>query len=303
MIKYLSLLRVNYYFKNIIIFIGFLCNIYLQNYSLDLNSVLIVLIHIMLFSFGSSSNYIINEYTDRINDQYHPDKNKRFFRKKKNNLKLIFIIYLIFLLVPSIIIFYLNKINFIIFVFYILLGFIYNIKPIRTKDIKLLDATCEGLNAPLRFIYGYFIIPTNLNIPITLVIFTTFLGILLMTIKRHTEYKTIKKKQLLKFRKTLIFYNLYNTIIVCTICIVFMFFFLGIFIYKYNLNLIPVFILLLLFTINYFRFYLNPSQKKFNSINPLSYKFNILIVFLILLLFYFNIEKKEIEILEFFRIK
>jgi decaprenyl-phosphate phosphoribosyltransferase len=303
MMKYLTLLRVNYYFKNILIFIGFLCNIYLQNYSLNLNSVLIVLIHITLFSLGSSSNYIINEYTDRKNDSYHPDKKKRFFTKKKINFKLISIVYLIFLFVPIIIIYFLNKINFVIFFFYILLGLIYNIKPIRTKDIKLLDAICEGLNAPLRFIYGYFIIPTNLNIPLTLVIFTTFFGILLMTIKRHIEHKTLNKKKLLKYRKTLIFYNLYNTVILSIICIIFMFFFLGIFIYKYNLNLIPIFILLLFFTINYLKFYLNPSQKKFNSINPLSNKLNIIIIFLIIIFFYLNVEKKEIEILEFFRIK
>ena len=70
--KYLKLIRIKHWIKNILIFIPLLCS-GLINY----NNVIDCIIGFFAFSFASSFIYIINDIKDIEKDKLHPTKKNR----------------------------------------------------------------------------------------------------------------------------------------------------------------------------------------------------------------------------------
>jgi decaprenyl-phosphate phosphoribosyltransferase len=74
-------------------------------------------------------------------------------------------------------------------------GFIYNVKPVRTKDIPFLDAISESANNPIRFLIGWFAFaPSHLWPPLSLLVGWWAFGNFLMTAKRLSEFRLLKEK-------------------------------------------------------------------------------------------------------------
>ncbi len=89
--NFYSILRIEHWFKNIIIFPGIIAAAILKkNLIFNESLFLEIILCIISVSLIASSNYLINEYLDRKEDKYHPIKKKRFFVKKKNQFFLYF---------------------------------------------------------------------------------------------------------------------------------------------------------------------------------------------------------------------
>jgi len=72
-----------------------------------------------------------------------------------------------------------------------IMGCIYNIPPVRSKDVAYLDVLTESINNPLRFCLGWYSVVTNLLPPASLLISYWMLGCFFMTLKRFSEYRQI----------------------------------------------------------------------------------------------------------------
>ena len=74
-------------------------------------------------------------------------------------------------------------------------GFIYNVNPVRTKDIPFLDAISESANNPIRFLIGWFAFaPSHQWPPLSLLVGWWAFGNFLMTAKRLSEFRLLKEK-------------------------------------------------------------------------------------------------------------
>jgi 4-hydroxybenzoate polyprenyltransferase len=74
-------------------------------------------------------------------------------------------------------------------------GFIYNLKPIRTKDIPFLDAISESANNPIRFLIGWYAFsPQNVIPPASLLVCWWSFGTFLMEAKRLSEFRLLGEK-------------------------------------------------------------------------------------------------------------
>jgi decaprenyl-phosphate phosphoribosyltransferase len=74
-------------------------------------------------------------------------------------------------------------------------GFIYNVKPVRTKDIPFLDSISESANNPIRFLIGWYAFaPGHLFPPISLLLAWWSFGNFLMTAKRLSEFRLLGDK-------------------------------------------------------------------------------------------------------------
>jgi 4-hydroxybenzoate polyprenyltransferase len=81
-------------------------------------------------------------------------------------------------------------------------GFIYNVKPIRVKDIPYLDSTIESANNPIRFLIGWYIIAAAFPSPSLLISWWAF-GNFLMVGKRVAEKKFLSEKESSGYRTSL----------------------------------------------------------------------------------------------------
>ena len=244
-----------------------------------------------LFGFFSSfliasSNYALNEYLDQAHDRYHPKKKFRPLVKSKVYLKDI-IIYCSALYVSSLIIsYYVNIFFFYTSLTFIISGLIYNVKPLRLKNIVYLDVLVESFNNPIRFFLGWFMITDKFLLPpVSIILFYWFTGSFLMASKRLSEIRFFKKysnlKTLIKYRENYKYYNETNLLVSCLFYLMLVSFFIAIFLIKYREELI----LLYPFVSLIFCYYLYLSLESINSkISPDKIYINRKLIFLISLI-------------------
>lgn len=206
--KYLRLARFDHWIKNLFVFPGTALAIGYQiskgsleiQSELNLHSLIIGFLGLCLVS---SANYTINEWLDRHEDKLHPYKDHR--SAVGGNLKplavwvqygLLSVVGLGLGLGSGIWIF-----TFCLILW--LMGIIYNVKPLRTKNIAYLDVISESVNNPIRMAVGWHFINSGHAVPASAFVAFWGGGIFLMGLKRYSEMSIVKDQALLQlFRKS-----------------------------------------------------------------------------------------------------
>lgn len=70
-------------------------------------------------------------------------------------------------------------------------GFVYNLKPVRAKDIPFLDSVSESINNPIRFCIGWYALAPAVFPPWSLLIAWWAFGNFLMVAKRLSEFRLL----------------------------------------------------------------------------------------------------------------
>ena len=78
----------------------------------------------------------------------------------------------------------------VLFVFW-LMGCIYNIPPVRCKDLPYVDVLCESVNNPIRLALAWYALIPELFPPLSLLLAYWMVGGFVMTAKRFAEYRSI----------------------------------------------------------------------------------------------------------------
>ena len=73
----------------------------------------------------------------------------------------------------------------------LVMGLIYNVPPIRTKDKVFLDILSKSINNPIRFLSGWFIVAPAYVPPTSVLLAYWMGGAFLMAVKRYSEYRAI----------------------------------------------------------------------------------------------------------------
>jgi decaprenyl-phosphate phosphoribosyltransferase len=291
---YIKIARFDHWFKNIFVIPGFVFALALIPQQNILNTYLWIklLTGLIAIGFIASANYTINEYLDSDFDKYHPVKKNRPGVKGQLSFGLVILQYILFALFGLIISYFIN----IYFLYYnsalLGMGIIYNVKPIRSKDIVFLDVLSESINNPIRMLLGWSIVTSTYFPPSSILVSYWFGGAFLMAIKRYSEYRSIEDKyQAGKYRKSFKYYNENNLLISSFFYALNSVFFLGIFLIKYRIEYVLAFPLISgLFSFYLFLGMLDKSivqtpEKLFKSKPFLAYVI-LFVVIMILLLFY-----------------
>ena len=173
--KYLKLIRVKHWIKNLLIFIPLICSGFI-----NIDNVLNLIIGFFSFSFMSSFIYIINDIKDIKKDKLHPRKKKRPLPSGKITKKRAILISII-LLIASL------SFNYIIYKeilnvsFYLLLAYmIINILySMGLKNIAILDIILLATGFIIRVYYGASIINVQVSdwLFLTILNASLFLGL------------------------------------------------------------------------------------------------------------------------------
>jgi len=187
----------------------------------------------------ASSNYVINEWLDAEYDKFHPMKKNR--PSVVGNLKkeVVYLEYLLLVIAGLGLGLVVSKSFFVVSVFFLLMGILYNIKPFRTKDIPVIDVLSESINNPVRLVLGWFMVTSELLPPASLLISYWTGGAFFMSLKRFGEYRYLKGAETMGvYRRSFKYYNESRLLIIA-------FFFamacalnLGVFLVKYKTELL-----------------------------------------------------------------
>ena len=233
-------MRIDHWIKQLFVLPGFVSALFLSNYAFNCNLFINLLIGLFATSLIASANYVINEYLDAEFDKFHPTKSKRPLVEESVKGSVIWILWFILSVVGlSIGFFVIGKKFFFMELWLLVMGILYNVKPIRTKDISYLDVLSESINNSIRFMLGWFIVPVNIILPISIFLGYWMAGAFLMAIKRYAEYRMINnKKKASLYRKSFKYYNEKTLLVSAFFYAMCAIFFVGIFLIKYKIELI-----------------------------------------------------------------
>jgi 4-hydroxybenzoate polyprenyltransferase len=255
---YLDALRLNRWPRSLAIIPGYIAAVVLidKGFSIiNIESVLRLVLAFFLTWIISTANYIINEITDAPYDAFHPQKKNRPLVKNEISKVKLLILYALMFVFATLISFLLYNNNFSLSLFTLAIaGLLYNVPPIRVKDIPILDSTIESANNPIRFLIGWHILSHQLA-PITLLLSWWAFGNFLMVGKRVAEKKFLTESESSGYRKSLKRYSL-------PMLIGFMFFNAGVFVLTFTIFAINSNLKTLLFALPFILYYLSMFIKK-----------------------------------------
>lgn len=196
----------------------------------------------------ASANYVINEWLDRDFDKFHPTKSHRAAVRSELQGGIVMLEWASLLAVGLACAYLDSKTMYFIATVFALQGIVYNVSPLRTKDIAFFDVISESINNPLRLIIGWVMIdPTTLP-PGSVILMYWSGGAFLMAAKRLSEYREIAashggdhgrehgKELLARYRSSFAGYSETSLTISCFVYALFAVFFLAVFLIKYRIE-------------------------------------------------------------------
>jgi 4-hydroxybenzoate polyprenyltransferase len=139
----------------------------------------------------ASSNYVLNELLDAPYDRLHPSKQLRPAASGLAHYGLGYAQWILLMLAGLALAWQLGLPFVLSAAGLWVMGCVYNIPPVRSKDVAYLDVLSESVNNPLRFCLGWYSVTTILLPPTSLLISYWMLGCYFMVLKRFSEYRQI----------------------------------------------------------------------------------------------------------------
>jgi 4-hydroxybenzoate polyprenyltransferase len=179
--KYIKIARPDHWVKNAFILPGVAIAILLTDgFVFSADVVLKFVFGFMATCFIASANYVINEWLDAEFDKYHPTKKYRPVVSENMKLSFVLIEYALLIVAGIALSLLVGRLFMYMELWLLIMGVLYNVKPIRTKDIPYLDVLSESINNMIRLLLGWFIITQEFQPPISILIGYWFAGAFLM---------------------------------------------------------------------------------------------------------------------------
>jgi 4-hydroxybenzoate polyprenyltransferase len=213
----------------------------------------------------ASANYSINEWLDRESDKFHPTKSQRAAVQKVLRKEIVLLEWAAFVGVGLICAFIASVPMFFVACVFALQGVVYNLQPLRTKDVPYLDVISESINNPLRLIIGWLMVDPTTVPPSSVVLLYWSGGAFLMAAKRLSEFREIVashgKELLSRYRASFVGYSETSLTVSCFVYALCSSFFLAVFLIKYRIE----YLLTMPAAIALFAYYLALSMKPESS--------------------------------------
>jgi decaprenyl-phosphate phosphoribosyltransferase len=210
----------------------------------------------------ASSNYVLNELLDAPFDRLHPSKQSRPAASGQAHHGWGYAQWIALMLAGMALAALLG------FGFALsaaglwIMGCIYNIPPVRSKDVAYLDVLTESINNPLRFCLGWYSVVTALLPPTSLLISYWMLGCFFMALKRFSEYRQIADhERAASYRRSFAYYTEEALLNSATFYAAASMLFFGAFIMRYRIELILSFPVIAWLMAAYFSLSFRPDSS------------------------------------------
>lgn len=236
------IMRLDHSIKQAFIVPGILLGLALSGRQIDAHLLATFCVGLIAATFISSSNYVLNEVLDAPWDRMHPIKKARpaacgqvhsFWAYAQWMALMVFGLALSCTISRG-------------FALSVLalwgMGCLYNIPPIRTKDVPYLDVLSESINNPIRFCIGWYMVTSQILPPVSVLVSYWMVGAYFMALKRFSEYRQIDNCEIAgAYRRSFRFYTQQSLLTSVLFYASAAMLFFGAFIMRYRIELILIF--------------------------------------------------------------
>lgn len=250
--EYVSVARLDHVTKHIFVLPGVLLAFILSGVHTP-NIAVSAVLGLIVVVCVASANYTINEFLDRESDRHHPTKKMRAAVQTEMSGTIIFVQWLALVGIGVAAAATASATMLLVAIMFAAQGIVYNVRPLRTKDIAYLDVLSEAVNNPFRLMIGWVVIDPFTLPPTSVLLAYWFGGAFLMGAKRLSEYREIvagySKELLTLYRRSFAGYDEISLTASVFAYALLSTAFLGIFLIKYRVEyIITLPALILLFT-------------------------------------------------------
>lgn len=236
---YLQIARPDHWFKNVFMLPGVAFAVYDSPPLLSWKIVPSLFLGLAAACLVASSNYVINEILDAPKDGFHPIKKNRPIPSGHVDLRMAYGEWAFLGLTGLALGWTINLFFFLSLFSLLIMGVLYNVPPIRLKDLPFLDVLSESINNPIRLFLGWLTVNPHYPPTLSLIMAYWMIGAFFMTVKRYAEYRQIGDKSVAeKYRQSFSYYNEYRLILSIVYYASAFSLFFGIFIVRYRMELI-----------------------------------------------------------------
>jgi 4-hydroxybenzoate polyprenyltransferase len=238
---YVAIARPDHWCKNVFMAAGVLLAYFYRPELFGAATLLQILWALLATCLLASSNYVLNEILDAATDRNHPAKRHRPVPSGQVLLPLAYAEWLGLAAVGLAVASALNWPFFFAGLFLLVMGVVYNVPPVRSKEQPYVDVLTESINNPLRLLLGWFAVTPTEFPPVSLLIAYWMIGAFFMATKRFAEYRGLAHPATARaYRSSFRHYDeqrLLGSMFFYVTCFAL---FLGIFIIRYHLELILI---------------------------------------------------------------
>ena len=239
---HLKIARFDHWFKNVFVLPGVAVALSMAPAHFEVILLWRVVLGLLAIGLVASSNYVLNELLDAPYDRNHPVKYRRPVPSGQVHIGLAYGQW-IGLAIAGVGLGWQISVAFALtLAAFWVMGCIYNMPPLRSKDIPYLDVLSESVNNPLRMLAGWFIVGIAVVPPVSLLLSYWMIGCYFMAMKRFAEYCDIQDpKRAAAYRKSFAFYTENRLLVSVMFYSAAAMLFFGAFIVRYRLELIVSF--------------------------------------------------------------
>ncbi len=238
-VPYFKIARFDHWFKNVFMIPGVIVALYAQPDLFTFPVVLKLILALLATGFVASSNYVINEVLDAPFDALHPVKKNRPIPCGLVNIRVAYGEWIFFGILGLSLASLLGMYFFIAALALWIMGCVYNIPPLRSKDKPYIDVLSESVNNPLRLLLGWYATGILVLPPVSLVLAYWMVGAFFMAVKRFAEYRRIGDPQISsEYRQSFRHYTETRLLVSIIYYAVSFGLFFGIFLMRYKMEMI-----------------------------------------------------------------
>lgn len=205
---YLTIARPTHWFKNVFIAPGVLLVYFFDPASVPLGPVRHILIGFAATCLIASSNYVLNEILDAVRDQHHPEKHRRPAACGHINRRVAYAEWLLLAALGLWLAWTVQPLLGLACLALWLMGLLYNVPPVRLKDMAYADVLSESINNPIRLMVGWYATGVGSAPPLSVLLAYWMFGAFLMGAKRFGEYRMINDpERASRYRSSFAHYN------------------------------------------------------------------------------------------------
>jgi decaprenyl-phosphate phosphoribosyltransferase len=211
---YIQLARPDNWFKNIFMLPGILLAFFFEPALVGPAAFVTVGLGIAAACLIVSSYYVFNEILDAAGDAHHPVKKLRPLPSGRAQFPAAWCLWALLSLAGLGLAFGVNLRFGLTGAALWLMGVLYNLPPIRLKDLPYCDVLSESVNNPLRLLLGWYSTGFTMFPPLSVLLAYWMFGAFLMAAKRFAEFRHISDTGLAaRYRRSFGYYTAENLIV------------------------------------------------------------------------------------------
>jgi 4-hydroxybenzoate polyprenyltransferase len=239
LLAYLEIARLSHWVKNVFVLPGLAVALFAAGAPLDLALVLRTALGLLSIGLVASSNYVLNEVLDAPYDRVHP---ARCSRPVPAGRVAVPVAYAEWVALGALGVGLAARVS-APFAWTAtslwIMGCVYNVPPVRSKDLPYVDVLSEAVNNPIRFLAGWYLVDPGVLPPASLLLSYWMVGCYFMAIKRFAEFRELGDPQAAaRYRRSFAFYTDARLLVSISFYSAASMLFLGAFLMRYRLELI-----------------------------------------------------------------